>query len=110
MSWQPLNDNDILSQLNNVSTIQIIFKHSPRCGISAMALRRFEKSSLYGREDCDFWLLNVLEHRSISNNLASEFNVRHESPQVMVFDAKNLVYHASHSYIDTDEIVRILKK
>jgi bacillithiol system protein YtxJ len=55
-------------------------------------------------------LLNVLEHRSISNTLASEFNVRHESPQVMVFEAKNLVYHASHSYIDTDEIVRILKK
>lgn len=110
MAWQPLNDNDILSQLNNVSTIQIIFKHSPRCGISAMALRRFEKSSLFGREDFDFWLLNVLEHRSISNNLASEFNVRHESPQVMVFDTKNLVYHASHSYIDTDEIMRILKK
>lgn len=110
MAWQSLNDYDMLRPLNNVSTIQIIFKHSPRCGISTMALRRFEKSSLYGREDYDFWLLNVLEHRSISNNLASEFNVRHESPQVMVFDAKNLVYHASHSYIDTDEIVRILKK
>ena len=110
MAWQPLNNSAILSQINNVSATQIIFKHSPRCGISSMALRRFEKSSLYGREDCEFWLLNVLEHRSISSTLASEFNVRHESPQVMVFDAKNLVYHASHSYIDTDEIVRILKK
>ncbi|MDA9817215.1 bacillithiol system redox-active protein YtxJ [bacterium] len=110
MAWESLDDLSILSQINSSPESQIIFKHSPRCGISSMALRRFEKSDLYKSGNFNFWLLNVLENRELSNSLASEFNVRHESPQVMVFHDKNLVHHASHSYIDAEEIARILKK
>jgi bacillithiol system protein YtxJ len=40
--------------------------------------------------------------------LANDFNVRHESPQVLIFHKGLLVHHAAHSAIDANQIAVIL--
>ena len=73
-----------------------------------MVLRRFEASELFKNSMGTYWLLHVIENRAVSNALANDFNVRHESPQVLVFYKGKLVYHAAHSTIDATQIQIVL--
>ena len=52
--------------------------------------------------------MHVIENRRLSNALATDFNVRHESPQVLILFKGELVYHAAHSVIDANEIEIVL--
>lgn len=104
MSWISLNDMATVQGFSLEENPQIIFKHSPRCGISSMILRGFEKSDLFKNQSDDFWLLNVRENRAISDFLAKDLSIQHESPQVLVLWKGVVVYHASHSAIDADKI------
>lgn len=74
----------------------LIFKHSTRCGISSMVLKRFEKSMPSENNDFDYYILDILKNRDISNLLANKFGVRHESPQLLVLKNGDLIAHDSH--------------
>ena len=50
------------------------------------------------------YLLDLLSYRSISNEIAAHFDVTHQSPQVLVIDKGNVIYHASHSDIAPEKI------
>ncbi|MBL6668026.1 MAG: bacillithiol system redox-active protein YtxJ [Crocinitomicaceae bacterium] len=104
MPWNQLTSKETEDGFFSDDLPHIIFKHSPRCGISSMVLRRFEASELFKNSKETYWLLHVIENRAMSNALANDFNVRHESPQVLVLYKGELVYHAAHSAIDTDQI------
>jgi len=75
----------------------IVFKHSNRCGISGSVLRKFEKK--IGTSVTDqklFYFLNVIKHRDVSSEIARRFNVRHESPQLIIIKNKEVTAHDSH--------------
>lgn len=101
ITWISLTNFDQLDTLVKQSwehTV-IIFKHSTRCSISRMALKQFEKEfDLDGKVTPYF--LDLLEYRPISNEIASLFQVTHQSPQILVIKNGVCVYHASHSEID----------
>ncbi|MDG5787033.1 bacillithiol system redox-active protein YtxJ [Evansella sp. AB-P1] len=40
--------------------------------------------------------LNVQESRDVSNEIAETYSVKHESPQVLLFNGDQVVWHASH--------------
>lgn len=90
----------------SLDTPQIIFKHSTSCGISSTALNRFKKSDNY--PNAEYYLLNLRKYRDISNAVAEEFKVVHESPQVIVIKNEEAIYNESHWDIDMDEIVKLL--
>ncbi|GAA0872382.1 bacillithiol system redox-active protein YtxJ [Gangjinia marincola] len=104
--WQELNKLDQLNEIKNNSKErpQVLFKHSTRCSISSMALSRFERE--YDVEDskADIYYLDLIVHRDISNAIAEEFNVQHQSPQVIVLKDNEVVYTASHNAISAKEI------
>ena len=83
---------------------QVIFKHSTRCSISTMAKSRLERNQqpLSG----DFYFLDLLKHRSISDQIAEDFAVAHESPQILLIKNTACVYEESHSGIQMDEITK----
>jgi len=105
INWIQLTD---LGQLDEVATFSnqkpvVIFKHSTRCSISRMALKRFETE--YDLEDkVDVYFLDLLEHRDISNAIATRFNVVHQSPQLLLIKEGKSVYDVSHSDIDAEEL------
>ena len=58
--------------------------------------------------EIQFWLLDVLNSRPISNSIATQFNIRHESPQILVIKNRKLLHHSSHSAIEAEEVNNII--
>lgn len=109
VTWNQLTD---LGELNEIITISeekpvVIFKHSTRCSISRMALKQFE-NQYDAQENVVPYFLDLLKHRDISNEIAIQFNVQHQSPQILVIKEGKSVYNASHSDIDADDLKRFL--
>src|SRR6476659_5506579 len=105
MHWIHLTDEEQLKQIISKSQLrpQVIFKHSTRCSISAVALQRLQKTSQ--PSDIDFYYLDLLANKSLSNKVAEVFKVNHESPQVLVIRDGECVYDESHMGISMADIV-----
>lgn len=108
MNWNPINSVDQLEQIKakSFTTPQVIFKHSTTCSISRMALDRFERSET--PENVDFHYLDLLNYRAISNEIATFFQVHHESPQVILIKNGECIYDESHYGIMMDELKSFL--
>jgi bacillithiol system protein YtxJ len=104
MNWIPLLNEQQLEdiKLNSTQKPQVIFKHSNRCSISSMAKNRLDRNTT--PEGIDFYFLDIINHRNISNKIAHDFKVHHESPQVLVIKKGSCVYDESHSGIDMEDI------
>jgi bacillithiol system protein YtxJ len=104
MNWIDLKNNSQIKEIIEKSKArpQIIFKHSTRCSISSMAKGRLERSLAPG--NADFYFLDLIAYRSVSNQVSSEFNVSHESPQILVIKNGECVYTESHGSITMNEI------
>ena len=86
---------------------QVIFKHSTRCSISAVALQRLQKAEQ--PSDIDFYFLDLIAHRDISNKVAQVFGINHESPQVLLIKDGQCVFDESHLGIHMDDILEQAK-
>lgn len=107
MNWIPLNEEEQLEEIiqKSQNTPQVIFKHSTRCSVSSMAKNRLDKNQQ--PEGIDFYYLDLLKHRNISNKIAEDFNVQHQSPQVLVIRDGKCTYNESHSGIMMDELLAV---
>lgn len=76
-----------------------IFKHSTRCFISKTVLKNFEKEVSDSDKDVSFYFLDLLSYRSLSNKIAEDFGVAHQSPQLIVLENGTAVRNASHQSI-----------
>ena len=104
MNWIPLQNEKQLNEIvANSNTIpQVIFKHSTRCSLSSIAKNRLERNE--APKGVNFYFLDLIRHRNISNKIASLFGVIHESPQVLVINNGKCIYNESHSGIVFDEV------
>ena len=105
MNWSVLNTEEQLSALIKKSHQhpQVIFKHSTRCTLSSMAKTRLEKSG--GTDKIDFHFLDLIAFRSLSNKIANDLAVNHESPQVLLLQQGECIYDESHMAIQMDDIL-----
>ncbi|HMQ00575.1 MAG TPA: bacillithiol system redox-active protein YtxJ [Cyclobacteriaceae bacterium] len=107
MNWENLNSTSQLDQIKSDSAHKpvIIFKHSTRCSISRMVLDRLQRNwNDEEMQHVDFYFLDLLSYRDISNKIAQEFKVVHESPQVIIIKDSKPVYDNSHMGIDYQSI------
>jgi bacillithiol system protein YtxJ len=104
MNWISLNNPSQLQQIiqHSITRPQVIFKHSTRCPISSMAKNRLEKNT--PPANTDFYYLDLIAYRAVSDQISEDFNVQHESPQVLLIKNGECVYNESHSGIRMDEI------
>ena len=104
MNWILLSAEIQLQQIieHSFSKPQVIFKHSTRCSISSMSRSRLERKT--APEGIDFYFLDLLAYRPLSQKIAADFNVPHESPQVLMIKNGICVYDESHSGINMDDI------
>ena len=82
----------------------VIFKHSTRCHISKMVLKNFESEVNYTDKNVDYYFLDLIAHRPISNKIAEDFGITHQSPQLIVVDNGKAVKDASHQSISVNLI------
>ena len=110
MKWISLTDlgqlNDVADTSQNKTTI--IFKHSTRCSVSRMALKQFENEFSLPDDAIDAYFLDLLNHRDVSNEISLRFGIEHQSPQLLIFQNKSVVYSASHSDIDASEVANFV--
>ena len=104
MNWNTLSSLEQIEAIRKASLHkpQVIFKHSTRCSISAMAKNRLEKAT--PPVGIDFHYLDLIRYRPVSNAVADEFGVEHESPQVLLIRNESIVYTASHMSISMPEL------
>ena len=92
LSWTPLVSVEEINTIKEISKNQsvLIFKHSTRCGISRMVIKQFE--SLFNEENKQLkvYYLDLLNFREVSSKLSEDFQVIHESPQLLVIKMKFL--------------------
>lgn len=86
----------------------LLFKHSTRCSISSMALHSFENEWDEENERCALYFVDLLRYRDVSSAIAEETGVIHQSPQAILFDGAEVIYHASHSGIDARAIEKLV--
>ncbi|MDG4656486.1 bacillithiol system redox-active protein YtxJ [Ectobacillus antri] len=72
----------------------ILFKHSLTCPVSHAAFQEFQAYMADAHVPAAY--LYVQEARALSNYIAEQFAIRHESPQVLYVRNHEVTWHASH--------------
>jgi bacillithiol system protein YtxJ len=105
MNWNPLTEEAQLETVRQESYTHpvLIFKHSTRCSISSTALARMQRNWAEGGGLKPYYL-DLIAYRSLSGQVASEFGVPHQSPQVLLLSKGKCVYDASHFEISFADI------
>lgn len=104
--WIPLTTVDQLDDIKSISggKPQVIFKHSTTCGISRMVLNMFTSTYNLEQSSMDLHFLDLLANRDVSNAVAEKFQVRHQSPQLLIIKNGVVVAHDSHGAINDLEL------
>lgn len=109
MQWNKITLEENLQKIKEESYQYpvFIFKHSTRCSISSMAYDRMNRS--WNEKEVNSikpYYLDIIAFRSLSNQIAQEYQVEHESPQVLMISKGSCIYSASHMEISYQEIKR----
>jgi len=103
MNWISLESADQLSGIKQHQGYSLIYKHSTRCSISFMAKRRIEMDADNLPNNLPVYFLDLIKHRDISNQIAHDFHVHHESPQLLLIKDGECILDQSHSAISIEE-------
>lgn len=104
--WKSLQSEESLKELIEQSHLkpQLLFKHSTRCGISRMVWSQ-NRSRLESLADsADLHFLDLLTYRDVSNAVARDLQIPHESPQLLIVHQGEVVAHDSHGGISQMDI------
>lgn len=94
MSIQQLHSEQDLEQYLSQPGKKLLFKHSTTCPISAKAYEEFQA---YVRDnDTPAAIVHVIEDRPLSNKIAEDFGIKHESPQIFLVENGDVRWNASH--------------
>ncbi len=105
IAWKSMRSMDDLKKAMELSEHLpvVIFKHSTRCSISSMALSRLERAWDFEENEAPaMYFLDLIAYREISNQIAQDLGVRHESPQMILLENGRAVYDSSHSAISAE--------
>ena len=103
MNWIMLESAEQLNGIKKQQGFSIIFKHSTRCSISLMAKRRLELDGDHLPENLPVYFLDLIKYRDISNQVAQDFQVHHQSPQLLLIKDGECILDQSHGGISVEE-------
>ncbi|MFZ2522861.1 MAG: bacillithiol system redox-active protein YtxJ [Minisyncoccia bacterium] len=83
----------------------IIFKYSNSCG-SSERLRQELKSLLEKNELPPVYLITVQIQKALSKQIEEYFDLKHESPQILVIKSGKLVESGDHGRINTGDLLK----
>jgi len=109
-SWKKLESEKQLEQAIEDSYKKpiVLFKHSVTCGISSRAKYMLEDDWSFDPDSFDFYYLDLLAFRGISNAIADRLKVNHQSPQIVIVKDGQSVYDMSHHRISAQSLQKAL--
>jgi len=109
MNWIALDSANQLDSIKERSGYSLIFKHSTRCSISMMAKRRFELDWDKFPDSIPLYFLDLIKFRDLSNQIADDFKVHHESPQLLLVKDGECILDQSHGEISVDDTLEMVQ-
>ena len=105
-SWKTINSIQELDAVLDSSHDKpvILFKHSTTCSRSAYAKHRLESNYSISPTKAEFYYLDLLNHRDVSNSIASKLGITHQSPQIILVKNGKAVFNTSHESISLKSI------
>lgn len=100
---QTFEDYEQAVEMSNEKPV-LIFKQSTTCPISAEAFRQYNSFLDSTNKDIDTYFVKVRETREVSNKIAEDTNIKHESPQILLIKNKEVLWNTSHHDITVDKI------
>ncbi|MFA9455697.1 bacillithiol system redox-active protein YtxJ [Halalkalibacter sp. AB-rgal2] len=86
-------------------TPTLVLKHSTTCPISAEAYNQFTAYVNDQKNDeIKYALVKVIEQRPISNQIAEDLNLKHESPQCIFVKDQQVIWSATHWAVTKEAI------
>lgn len=82
----------------------VIFKHSIRCGTSSQVKDQLFESWDLNPEQVEFYYLDLITHRAVSNEIAGRLGVTHQSPQIILVKNGKAIASDSHYQISVARI------
>ncbi len=110
IDWEQLQSIETWTQVQQRSHANpiLLFKHSKRCGISHMALERLETQWMNRPLPLTPIMLDLIQYRSVSNQIAQDMGVLHQSPQIILIWKNEAVFTTSHNAISVPVIASAL--
>lgn len=78
----------------------IVFKHSNMCATSAAVFDKMHRAEIDGFFNTPVHVVVTQTHQEVSDLIAQETGIHHESPQVLVLKDQEVILHDSHTTID----------
>jgi len=89
----------------------LIFKHSTTCPISGRAAQRIDEMFRDSEDPLPaFYMVKVIESRPVSQAIAAMYDVKHESPQILLLKDGKAVWNTSHDEITADAVLEAMKE
>lgn len=109
MPWIELTELDQLNVIKKQSfkDIVLIFKDSTSCSISQIAKHSLQKEWDQLLPIAPYYL-NIQKYREISDVIAEDYKVVHESPQILMIKNGECFHDASHFDINMTEVLEVL--
>lgn len=108
MNWIQLESAEQINDIKKNQGYSLIFKHSTRCSISMMVKKRFELDGDKLPENLPTYFLDLIKYRDLSNKVAADFVVHHESPQLLMIKDGECVLDLSHGEVSVDEALSVV--
>lgn len=100
--------SEILEESNKSPVI--IFKFSSECGSSDRLQKELDESVEKGDLKLPIYLVTVQKQKMLSKKIEEYFDIKHESPQILIIDDKKVTYHRNHFKIKVEEICDNMNK
>jgi bacillithiol system protein YtxJ len=105
-NWNNLTSSDGLEEAirRSYESPVAIFKHSTRCGISHEIMSGLSDQTQSAELNIPFYYLDLIAHRNVSQAIAEQLDVPHQSPQLILVHKGKAINHASHHAIDWSQM------
>jgi bacillithiol system protein YtxJ len=105
--WNTLSKSEEFQAIlkRSIKTPQLIYKHSPSCSVSFLSKQDLDSSTEKLSEIAELHIIDVIQQRELSNAIASELRIRHESPQGLLIKDGEVLWHRSHWKVTSEEIL-----
>ena len=106
MTWRTITTTADLERLveQSQSTACLIYKHSTRCTMSEMMKYVLEEEWDFEETELIPYYLDILSNKTLAAKIAEDFQVYHQSPQVLLIQKGECTFDEDHRDISIEEI------
>ena len=108
MEFMPLEKVAQLDGIKDAKGVTLIFKHNTTCPISRSMRSQFEQDADGIPNVASVYMLDLLTYRDLSDAVAEQFNVPHESPQLLVIRDGQCISSQSLYDISAEETAAVI--